>query len=488
MKHRFAFILALFATLSTLLPQHAVAQARRIPPGGGSSSAPTSAPSTAPASSAGGVAPAELYKEASDYTEKKMDEFTRKKVPFNPAVLEQTMQEQRRLASLNATQLAMRSNLAGEDIYYLGMLYHLSQNEERAIETLNRFLKEKSAKNEQAQTARYIIALDLAKTNHLAEAESALSDYAAHTPRRTSEQANIEHSIAKAYRKDKQLERAAAHAEEAFKIAKTVEPTVANASLQDYWLFNTGNALVELYQEMKKPVSASAAVLEEVRRLALENKSARLYADATTRLANLLVDSGHKAEAFKMVEDSLSQLKTYVKDADARRVVQAELERKQKQLKLQGELAPEMAMTKWIGQSPVSLADLRGHVVLLDFWATWCVPCVAAFPHLVEWHDKYKDKGLVILGITKFYGEAEGQSVDKDYEFGFLERFRKLYRLPYAIVVAGNDDTHQRYGVSSIPTAVIIDRHGIVRYIGTGIVGPNEQQVTEMLEKLIEEQ
>lgn len=479
MKHRYAFILVLFALFQTLVPRQSFAQARRIPPGGGATTSTSSAP--VPSS---GATPAELYQEASDYTQKKFEEFNRKKVTYNPQLMEQTRQEQRRLASLNATQLASRANLAGEDFYYLGMLYHLSENEERAIEILSRFVKEKPAKNDLAQTARYIIALDLAKSNLMTESESALSDYAAHTPRRASEQANIEHSIAKAYRKNKQLERAVAHAEEAFKLSKTVEPTAANASLGDYWLFTASNALVDLYQEMKKPTSAAVAVLEEVRRVALDNKSARLYTDVTSHLANLLVDDGRKIEAVKMVEDSVAQVKTYIKDAGA---VQ-ELQRKQKQLKLQGELAPEIAIAQWIDQTPVHLADLRGRVVLLDFWATWCGPCIAAFPHLVEWHDKYKDRGLVILGITKYYGQAEGQNVDKEYEFGFLQRFKKMYRLPYGFAVAANDDNHRNYGVSGIPTAIIIDRHGIVRYVGTGVGGTNEQQVSETLEKLMDEQ
>lgn len=481
MKHRLAFILLLFVVVSSLAPERDFAQARRIPPGGGSGSSPASAPT-------GGPTPVELYDEASDYADKKIEEFNRNKVKYDPRLLEQTMQEQRRLASLNATQLAARSNLAGEDFYYLGMLYHLSDNQERAIETLARFIKEKAATKEHAQTARYIIALDTAKDKRMDDAEAALADYVAHEPRRPSEQVNIESSLARAYRKSKQFDRATRHAEEAFRIAKTVEPTPKNQNLRDYWLFNAGNALVEIYQDTNKPVAQAAAVLEEVRQLALENRSPRLYADATTRLANLLVDGGRKSDALKMLEDSISNVKTYVKDPGSQQGILQELQRKQKQLRIQGELAPEITLVKWIDQQPVSLSDLRGRVVLLDFWATWCGPCIAAFPHLIEWHEKYKDKGLVILGITKYYGEAEGLPVDKDYEFGFLQRFKKMYRLPYGIAVAGNDDNHRNYGVASIPTAVIIDRKGIVRYIGTGAGGSNEQQMGETLDKLMEEQ
>ncbi|HEX8491305.1 MAG TPA: TlpA disulfide reductase family protein [Pyrinomonadaceae bacterium] len=478
-KHRIAFILALSAIITALAPQPLLAQARRIPPGGQSNPSP-SAP-------VGGRTPAELYEEVSAYAEKKIDEFIRTKVKFDPKLLEQTLQEQRRMASLHATQVASRPNLAGEDFYYLGMLYHLSDNQERAIENLQRFLKEQAGKGENAQTARYIIALDTSKDDRLEEAETALKDYVAHEPRRASEQANIESTLAKAYRKNKQPERAIAHGEAAFKIAKTVEPTVKNANLRDYWVFNTANSLVELYTDAKKPIETVAAVLEEVRRLALEYKSSRLYTDATSRLANVLVDGGRKMDAVKMLEDSLANLKTHITNPNEQRMASQELQRKQKQLRLQGEIAPEIAIVKWIDQAPVKLSDLRGRVVLLDFWATWCGPCLAAFPHLTEWHEKYKDRGLVILGITLFYGQAEGQTVDKDYEFSFLERFKKMHRLPYGFAVAASEDNHRNYGVQGIPTTVIIDRRGIIRYIGTGSSGPNHQQVAETLEKVIEE-
>ncbi len=83
--------------------------------------------------------------------------------------------------------------------------------------------------------------------------------------------------------------------------------------------------------------------------------------------------------------------------------------------KLVGTEAPEIDATHFVAGPSTTMKELRGKVVLLDFWAVWCGPCIATFPHLIELHEKYADKGLVILGATSFYGyqwdEAAGKAV-----------------------------------------------------------------------------
>ena len=63
----------------------------------------------------------------------------------------------------------------------------------------------------------------------------------------------------------------------------------------------------------------------------------------------------------------------------------------------------------WLNGTLIMPEDLRGKVVLLDFWAVWCGPCIATFPHLREWHEKYADKGLVIIGVTRLLQLRLGQ-------------------------------------------------------------------------------
>ncbi|NNE97658.1 MAG: TlpA family protein disulfide reductase, partial [Pyrinomonadaceae bacterium] len=118
---------------------------------------------------------------------------------------------------------------------------------------------------------------------------------------------------------------------------------------------------------------------------------------------------------------------------------------------------------------------------------TWCGPCIQAFPSLTEWHKNLEEKGLVILGITRYYGEAEGTKVDNIAEIDFLKRFKKNYGLPYRFVVANNQQNQYAYGATALPTAVLVDRRGIVRYVVTGGSSSREEEIHKEILKLLEE-
>ncbi|HKR01636.1 MAG TPA: TlpA disulfide reductase family protein [Pyrinomonadaceae bacterium] len=463
-----------FISALALSSAHVFSQARRV----------TQQPAAALADNRTASA---LYDDAAGYTARKFQEFASKKVPYDTKLLEKTVQEQKELAARHAALLNARPNLTNDDLYYLGLLYNLSANEERTLEVLKRYLeKDKDAAGERQQYARYLFTVRAAQNNRLADAEAVLGDYLRLEPRKPTERATMENTLARAYHKSKQLERAALHAEEAFKVAKTLQPNSKNSSA-DRLLLTSGNALVDIYRELNKPAEAGVAVFEEIRTLAVAAPSARLYVDSTEKLADLLIDSKRKADAVKTVADAIAYTKQSIKPEEQGFVLRA-LERKQRQLRLQGELAPEITIGKWIEQSPLKISSLRGRVVLLDFWATWCGPCLAAFPHLKEWHEKYKDQGLVILGITTYYGgRGSGREMTPAEELGYIARFKKEHDLPYGVAVTDNDSNHRNYGVSAIPTAILIDRHGVIRLMTTGSGGGNEAEISAAIEKLIGE-
>jgi thiol-disulfide isomerase/thioredoxin len=105
----------------------------------------------------------------------------------------------------------------------------------------------------------------------------------------------------------------------------------------------------------------------------------------------------------------------------------------------------------------VDLADFKGKLVILDFWATWCPPCRAEIPGLVALQKKYADKGLVIIGVSL---DRQGPGIVK----AFMHQLGMNYR-----VVMGDEKIVSEYGgIEAIPTTFIIDRQGKVVTIREG--------------------
>jgi thiol-disulfide isomerase/thioredoxin len=168
---------------------------------------------------------------------------------------------------------------------------------------------------------------------------------------------------------------------------------------------------------------------------------------------------------------------------------------------LLGKPAPEVLGEFAINGKVKKLSELKGKVVLLDFWAVWCGPCIATFPHLREWHKDYGKDGLVILGATTYYekfGFDKGsgrltrpeEALKPGEEHVMIGEFAKHYKLHHELLVLSKDDWKKAsddFAIQGIPTVALIDRRGDVRLICVGSGDANAYALETEIEKLLAE-
>lgn len=153
-------------------------------------------------------------------------------------------------------------------------------------------------------------------------------------------------------------------------------------------------------------------------------------------------------------------------------------------LTLEGRPMPVLKQTQWIGSKPAS-TDLRGKVLLLFFWAHWCVDCKAEAPIIAKLASELEPKGLVVIAPTRLYGyTAEDENAPPATETAFVDKvYEKYYgTIPHARVPL-DAENFQRFGASTTPTIVLVDRRGIVRLYHPGVM--DEASLRAAIEPLL---
>ena len=395
-----------------------------------------------------------LYDEAAQYAQRKFDEFREKQVPYDRALEQKTLQEQKDLALQNVARLAAGGPLRGADLYYAGLLYALAGKSEGALDSMRRFLADPDpAPADLKQRARSVAAQQAAEAGQLEAAEAALAEYAKAEPRTNADLHRMNLVVASAYVKKKDYARAAPRAGDAYAAALAYATTAAASPTQrDTTIYGAGAYYVNVLAKAGRRADA-VRVAQEMRARAVALPSARLYGQATELLLNQGEEFGAPPE-LAGVEPAA---------------------------------APELKVAELLGTGPVRLADLKGKVVLLDFWATWCTYCVKTMPRLNSLHQKYRDRGLVIIGLNGFEGNIEGRPATRAQELEHFRQFKRKMNVAYDFAVAADAENDKRFGVASLPTAVLVDRRGRVRFITIGASEAEAELLKKMILRLLDE-
>ena len=136
-----------------------------------------------------------------------------------------------------------------------------------------------------------------------------------------------------------------------------------------------------------------------------------------------------------------------------------------------GNLAPDFQLQDLNGQT-VSISNLRGKPVLINFWATWCPPCRGEMPYLQEIYEEWASRDLVILTINI----GEGSPT--------VEAFMQSNNLSFTVLLDTKQDVAQKYNIQYIPTTFFIDKDGIIQDKVIGAF-PNKAQIESRLSKIM---
>jgi thiol-disulfide isomerase/thioredoxin len=138
--------------------------------------------------------------------------------------------------------------------------------------------------------------------------------------------------------------------------------------------------------------------------------------------------------------------------------------------------APEIASGTWINSESLTVKDLRGHVVLVDFWTFACYNCRNTLPYVKRWHERYADKGLTIIGV-------HSPELDEERNLDNVRREVVSLGIKYPVVTDNDFNTWKAYDVEGWPTVFLVDKAGRIRWmhVGEGAYDEAEKTIQQLL-------
>jgi thiol-disulfide isomerase/thioredoxin len=169
-----------------------------------------------------------------------------------------------------------------------------------------------------------------------------------------------------------------------------------------------------------------------------------------------------------------------------------------------GKPAPDFGGDFAINGKPTKISDLKGKVVLIDFWAVWCGPCRASFPDLRELNEEFHDNGLEIVGVTTYFETTgfdkdkqevvpldEDKKLNREDEQSMLKDFAAHFKLDYRLMVVPKDSWKKiaadDYKAEGIPELIVIDQKGMVQMVKLGHSDENAKAIHDKIAELLKD-
>ncbi len=228
------------------------------------------------------------------------------------------------------------------------------------------------------------------------------------------------------------------------------------------------------------PPKSDADRLAELEKAGKQMNETEVFSFASKR-AELLADAGKKNEAKKVLTSAMAKIP---EDSPVHRNAQMALTR----MTLEGSVAPMITAERSHGDFK-GLESMRGKVVIVDFFAHWCGPCIASFPDMEQMYGDLHSKGLEVVSVTTYYGYYKGEgmpgrTMDKDTEFAKMAEFKSEHKMPWSVVL-GDRSNMEEYGVNAIPTAILIDRKGVIHSVHVGYSKDSFAEFRKQVEELL---
>ena len=134
-----------------------------------------------------------------------------------------------------------------------------------------------------------------------------------------------------------------------------------------------------------------------------------------------------------------------------------------------GRKAPDIASQTWLNSAPIHLSDLKGKVVMVEFWTFGCYNCRNVEPHVKEWHRKYAERGFVVIGV-------HSPEFSYEHDVDEVTRYLKEHDIRFPVPIDNDFSIWNRYGNRYWPAMYLIDKQGVIRYVRIGEGGYQETE------------